>query len=102
MKSLHRIRAVCDRTGLGRATVYEHVANGTMTPPVRIGPKWSAWPSDEIDAILTARAAGWPDDQIRALVTHLVALRLNAAPEGSGESSERRRGRRRGLKARPP
>jgi predicted DNA-binding transcriptional regulator AlpA len=55
MKSLHRIGAVCDRTGLGRATVYEHVANGTMTPPIHIGPKWSAWPSDEIDAILAAR-----------------------------------------------
>jgi prophage regulatory protein len=75
---------VCDRTGLGRATVYEHVANGTMTPPIRIGPKWSAWPSDEIDAILAARISSWSDDQLRELVKRLVAERSHAAPEGIG------------------
>ena len=78
--SLQRIHAVCDRTGLGRATVYEHIGLGTMTPPIRIGPKWSAWPSNEIDAILTARVAGWSDDQIRELVKRLVAERPHAAP----------------------
>jgi prophage regulatory protein len=91
MKSLQRIRTVCDRIGFGRSTVYEHISDGTLPPPIRIGPKWSAWPSDEIDALLAARVAGWSDDQIRELVTRLVALRVNAAPEGIG--GEQRDGR---------
>lgn len=80
MKSLHRIRALCARIGFGRSTVYERIADGTITPPIRIGPKWSAWPSDEIDALLDARIAGWSDDQIRELVKRLVAERPHAAP----------------------
>jgi prophage regulatory protein len=92
-KKLHRIGAVCDRTGLGRATVYEHIGLGTMTPPIRIGPKWSAWPSDEIDAILAARISSWSDDQLRRLVKGLIAARKRVAPdigiEGGGYESTR-------------
>ena len=78
--SLQRANVVCKRLSRCRATIHSDVRQGTLTPPIAIGRRWSAWPSDEIDAIARARIAEFTDDDLRALVKDLVAKRKTAAP----------------------
>jgi len=78
--SLQRSRVVCDRLGKGRATLHNDIHDGLMPPPIQLGSRWSAWPSDEIDQIIRARIAGWDKAQLRELVKQLVARRKTAAP----------------------
>lgn len=71
---------VCQRFGdIGASTAYDWCSKGLLTPPVKIGPRASAWPSNEIDAISDARISGKTDDEIRTLVRKLVAARGKAA-----------------------
>lgn len=71
-----------ERLGRGRSTLHEDVRRGTMPPPIKVGTRWSAWPSDEVDAIARARIAGFTDDELRALVKDLVAQRKTKAMQG--------------------
>lgn len=73
--SLQRSPVVTERLGRGRSTIHEDVRRGVMPPPIRVGSRWSAWPSDEVDAVLRARIAGLSDDEIRSLVRDLVSRR---------------------------
>lgn len=82
MVALLRAPAVCARMGKGRATLHEDVQRGVLSPPVKLGSRWAAWPEHEIDQILRARIAGWSDDQLRNLVKRLVAERKSIAPAG--------------------
>ena len=78
--SMERNRDLQERLGNGRAKIHKDVKDGLLPPPVRLGQRWSGWPSDEIDQILRARIAGWDKDRIRELVKELVAKRQTAAP----------------------
>lgn len=80
---LERIRRVSERTGDPRSTLYEKIAAGEFVPPVKIGPKASAWPAHETDRIIAARIAGATVDDIRALVSRLVNERASL-PERVG------------------
>ena len=62
------------------STVYSDVRKGLLTAPVKVGPRKSAWPADEINQIYAARAAGWPEEEIKALVKALMAARQKRAP----------------------
>ncbi len=73
--SLLRMETVVSRRGRSRPQLYIDIKRGTMTPPVRLGEKISAWPSHEIDALNRAEIAGASQDQLRALVKQLVAQR---------------------------
>ena len=66
---------VAGRLGMARSTTWECVRVGTLTPPIRRGPKWSRWPSGEIDRIEQAITAGASDDELRALVRELMEAR---------------------------
>lgn len=72
---LQRLPAVKAKCGKSRSTIYQHVAQGLWTRPVRIGARAVAWPENEVDALNAARIAGQSDDEIRALVTRLHAAR---------------------------
>ncbi|MFM2044713.1 MAG: hypothetical protein RLY86_3289 [Pseudomonadota bacterium] len=50
-----RIKAVQDRTGLSKATIYRLTREGSFPRPARLGPKVSAWVESEIDAWAAAR-----------------------------------------------
>lgn len=62
------LKQVCDFTGLGRATVYEHERKGTFPRRVKIGRK-SAWLSDEIaawvESVRKARDDGAAEPQFK-------------------------------------
>lgn len=67
------------RRGESRSTLYQHIANGTLTKPVPLGPRSVAWPEHEIDALNRARLAGATPDEIRALVERLHQARTDSA-----------------------
>lgn len=62
-----------------RATIYAWIADGLLTPPIKLGSKSSAWPASEVNAILAARIAGKSDVEIRALVVELTEARKHLA-----------------------
>lgn len=71
---------VCQRFGdVGYSTLYSWVANGLLPPQVKIGPRASAWPGSEIEAVAQARISGKSNEEIRSLVQRLVSARLKAA-----------------------
>ena len=74
-RTILRIPAVKFASGLSRSTIYLRVSQGLWTKPVSLGPRAVGWPSDEVEAINTARIAGKADDEIRVLVTKLEAAR---------------------------
>ncbi len=74
-KALQRLPVVLQKRGRSRSAHYLDIANGLFTPPVLIGGRAVAWPSNETEAINNARIAGWSDEQIRELVAKLVAAR---------------------------
>jgi prophage regulatory protein len=78
--SLLRLETVVSRRGRSRPQLYVDIKRGTMTPPVRLGCKLSAWPSHEIDALNRAEIAGASQDELRALVQQLVAQRTKGRP----------------------
>ena len=65
--------------GISSATVYQWAKLGLLTPPVRIGPRASAWPACEITAIAQARIGGKTETEVQELVKRLIAARQKAA-----------------------
>ena len=78
-RTILRIPAVKSESGLSRSTLYNRIAQGLWTKPVKLGARASGWPSDEVEAINAARIAGKSDEEIRALVKGLEAARKTAA-----------------------
>lgn len=74
-RTILRIPAVKSESGLSRSTIYLRVSQGLWTKPVSLGARAVGWPSDEVEAINTARIAGDTDDEIRVLVKKLEAAR---------------------------
>jgi len=70
-----RLPAVLAATGRSRSSLYADVKAGLFVAPIKIGRRASAWPSDEVAAIIRARIAGATEDEIRELVAQLVAAR---------------------------
>lgn len=65
--------------GLYRSSIYNHVDAGLLPPPINLGLRSVGWPSNEINAVFTARMAGQSADEIKTLVSQLVADRKLAA-----------------------
>ena len=68
---LLRLPAVLALTGSSRTRIYEKIQEGLFVSPIKIGRRASAWPSNEVDALINAWIAGQSDDEIRALVAHI-------------------------------
>lgn len=72
---LARLRSALTVTGQTRSPFYASIQQGTMTRPVKIGPRAAAWPEHELQAIVQARIAGASDADLRKLVDKLHAQR---------------------------
>lgn len=48
--ALLRISSVCMLVGLSRAQIYRLVRSGEFPPPVRLGTKSVAWPTERLNA----------------------------------------------------
>jgi prophage regulatory protein len=80
-----RIKSVLYETGhSSKESIYSAIRVGLFTPPVKIGPRSSGWPSSEVSAIVAARIAGQSEAQIRELVKHLIAQRAQMPFAASG------------------
>lgn len=77
--ALLRKPAVLAETGISKSTLYQNIADGLFTKPVKIGARASGWPAHEVHAINAARIAGKTDKQIMALVDSLETARKAAA-----------------------
>lgn len=80
MTILLRLPAVAQRTGLRRTAIYDRINAGLLPPPVKLGPRASAWPADEIDACNDALVRGLTTPARKALVTRLIKQRRNLTP----------------------
>ena len=78
-RTLVRFPALCVATGRKPSAQYQDIAAGLFTKGVSIGRRAVGWPSDEVDAIITARVAGWSDTELKQLVQHLHDQRKTAA-----------------------
>lgn len=74
-RTILRIPAVKFQSGLSRSTIYQRISEGLWTKPVSLGARAVGWPSDEVDAINSARIAGKTDEEIRILVAKMEADR---------------------------
>ncbi|MBM4231732.1 MAG: AlpA family phage regulatory protein [Gammaproteobacteria bacterium] len=54
---LVRLRAVQNRVGLGKTTIYGLIRCGRFPPPIRLGRRCSAWLNSDIDAWIAAQVA---------------------------------------------
>lgn len=74
-RSILRLPAILKRRGKSRSAHYADIKAGLFVPPVKLGPRASGTPDDEVDALVSATIAGKTDDETRALVSKLVAAR---------------------------
>ena len=75
MQAILRLASVIRVRGRRRSSHYADVNAGLFTKPVKIGPRASGWPENEVAAINAARIAGKSDDEVRQLVVRLEAAR---------------------------
>ena len=66
---------VLDAIGFKASAAFAQVAAGLLPPPVACGRRAKRYISDEIQAVIDARAGGASDAQIKGLVQQLVAAR---------------------------
>ena len=74
-RTILRIPAVKNESGLSRSTIYLRIKEGLWPKPVSLGLRAVGWPSNEVEAINEARIAGKSDAEIRKLVKQLEAAR---------------------------
>jgi prophage regulatory protein len=55
--SLERRKAVQQRVGLSRSTLYLLISRGEFPPPVRIGARAVAWDTRDVDAWIASKIA---------------------------------------------
>jgi len=72
-----RLSLVTELMGLCRSSIYRLIKDRLFPRPVKIGTRASRWPSNEIEAILAAHAAGMSDEKIKNLVQHIENSRVN-------------------------
>jgi prophage regulatory protein len=80
---LLRILDVLARVGVKHAFLYNQIRDGLFVKPVKITARASAWPSNEVDALVAAKIRGATDAQLKTLVRELEAARKTAGVEAA-------------------
>lgn len=75
MTSLLRRPQVLSIHAIGKTTLHNRIRDGLFTPPISIGARAVAWPSNEVESLSNALIAGKSQDDIRDLVKLLIAKR---------------------------
>lgn len=74
-----RVPVTAHLRGRSRSGHYADIQAGLFPPPIKIGPRASGHPENEVTAMIEAIIAGKSVDELRTLVHELVAARLRAA-----------------------
>ena len=61
--------------GVSKSTLHNRINDGLFTPPVSLGARAVAWPSNEVEAITRAIIAQKSEEDIRLLVAVLITKR---------------------------
>ena len=75
---MRRIPQVLRIRGRSRSSHYQDINNGLYPRPVKIGPRASAHPDDEVAVMNSACIAGKSEEELRELVRKLEAARKAA------------------------
>lgn len=78
IRNVHRKPVVRTAMGWGNSTLYQKIKDGLFVPPVKMGPRTSAWLDDEMAILQDAYIAGKSKEEIRALVVKLKLARKGA------------------------
>lgn len=74
MIRLLRIPELVATTGQCRALIYKRISEKTFPHPIKLGAA-SAWPSNEIEAVINAQIRGASVKDLKALTLKLVTAR---------------------------
>jgi prophage regulatory protein len=69
----------CSLAGMSNTSLFEQTRAGIFPPPISLGSRAVGYLFHEIQAVLTARAAGKSDDEIRLIVKALIKMREQSA-----------------------
>ena len=72
-----RLPEVKARSSFSRSTLYQHIADGLWTKPVKLGTRSVGWPKHEVEQLVAALISGQNREEIKKLVNNLQALRQN-------------------------
>jgi len=75
MITLSRKPQVLKCLGISKSTLHNRINDDLMTPPISIGERAVAWPSNEIESLVNAQIAGKSQDEIKLLVKVLIKNR---------------------------
>jgi prophage regulatory protein len=78
---LERLPKVLKIRGCGKAKHYNDINNGLWVTPVKLGERYSVYPSNETDRLIAAQISGQSEKQIRELVIELHAARTKYTTE---------------------
>ena len=73
---LLRMKQIRAQYPLPPSTLYDHVKKSLFPKPIKCGERISAWISDEVTAVISARIAGKSEAEIKALVLSLENQRV--------------------------
>jgi prophage regulatory protein len=77
MITLERKSSVLDCLGISKSTLSNRINAGLFPPPVSIGARAVAWPSEEIDVLVRAQIAGKSLEEQREIVSALIQKRTD-------------------------
>mgnify|MGYP000621406642 CR=1 FL=1 len=78
MNTLNRKPLVLTSLGISKSTLHNRINAGLMTPPISIGDRAVAWPSNEIESLVNAHISGKTPEEIKLLVKVLIEKRKEA------------------------
>jgi prophage regulatory protein len=79
MITLIRKPSVLTSFGISKTTLHSRINDGLITPPISIGGRCVAFPSNEIESLISAQIAGKTPDEMRLLVKVLIEKRIEGA-----------------------
>lgn len=91
-RRLARIKQLLRKYPIGRSSLYRGVQLGLLPAPIKISDRCSAWPEEEFDAIIDARASGASDAEIKLLVKRLAQARKLPLTDATHPSTADREG----------
>ncbi|MCC2615920.1 AlpA family phage regulatory protein [Aestuariibacter halophilus] len=77
--TINRKPEVIKRLGISRSTFHTRLNEQLLPPPISLGDRAVGFLQHEIDAVITAMAAGQSKTEIKALVAELVKRRKSSA-----------------------
>jgi len=75
MTHLIRRPQVIEGFGISKTTLFTRIQEGLIPPPISLGGRAVAWPSDEIEQVISFFILEKPISEIKILVSQLVATR---------------------------